>query len=64
MTRTRVIRNPRPRCPAGLTALYSVSNPWPEEDRGRRCACGAELEFLTIVHQPIPDDRPERPTVH
>ena len=37
---------------------------WPEEDRGRRCACGAELEFLTIVHQPIPDDRPGPQVVH
>ena len=38
--------------------------PWPEEDnRCERCACGAELEFLTIVHQHIPD-RPESPTVH
>ncbi len=33
--------------------------PWPEEDnRCERCACGAELEFLTIVHQHIPDGRP------
>jgi hypothetical protein len=27
--------------------------PWPEEDT--RCACGAELEFSTIVHQHIQD---------
>ena len=28
--------------------------PWPEEDTLReRCACGAELELLTIVHQHI-----------
>ncbi len=36
--------------------------PWPEEDN--RCACGAELEFLTIVHQHIPDDRSESSVVH
>ena len=34
--------------------------PWPEEDRGKRCACGAELEFLTIVHRHVPDDRAAR----
>ena len=25
--------------------------PWPEEDIGKRCACGAELEYLTVVYQ-------------
>ena len=29
--------------------------PWPEEDRGKRCACGAELEFFTITHRHIQD---------
>ena len=38
--------------------------PWPEADIGTRCACGAELEFLTIVHRRIPDDRPEPSVVH
>ena len=23
--------------------------PWPEEAIGKRCACGAELEYLTVV---------------
>ena len=32
--------------------------PWPKEDTLReRCACGAKLEFSTIVHQHVPDDR-------
>ena len=49
--------------------IVHVSNddttpPWPEEDRGRRCACGAELEFLTIVHRHVPDGRPEPQVVH
>ncbi len=31
--------------------------PWPEEELvERRCACGAEIELFTIVHQHIPDD--------
>ena len=34
--------------------------PWPEADIGTWCACGAELEFLRIVHQHIPDERPDR----
>ncbi len=38
--------------------------PWSGEVMGRRCACGAELEFLTIVHQHIPDDRPAPSVVH
>ncbi len=37
--------------------------PWPEEEKGERCACGAELEYFTIVHQHIPDDCPESSTV-
>ncbi len=43
---------------------------WPERDEGGRCACGAELEYLSIVHQHIPDycpvitDRSESSTVH
>ena len=37
--------------------------PWPEEI-GKRCACGAEIELLTIVHQQIPDDRPVSAVVH
>ena len=24
---------------------------WPERDKGERCACGAELEYLTAVIQ-------------
>ena len=36
--------------------------PWPEEDSGKRCACGAELELCSIVHQHIPH-RPELPVV-
>ncbi len=47
-----------------IDRVVHVSNddptpPWPCEDGGKRCVCGAELEFLTIVHQHIPDDRPE-----
>ncbi len=38
--------------------------PWPEEERGRRCACGAEIELFTIVHQLLPDDRPASSAVH
>ena len=45
--------------------------PWPEEDIGKRCACGAEMEYLTVVHQHIPDycpvipdQRPESSVVH
>ena len=44
--------------------------PWPNEDTGEWCACGAKMEFFTIVHQLIPDDRPvitdrsESSTVH
>ena len=39
--------------------------PWPEEDnRCERCACGAELEFLTIVHRHSPADRLEPSVVH
>ena len=45
--------------------------PWPERDKGGRCACGAELEYFSIVHQHapdahpvIPDDRPESSVVH
>ncbi len=45
--------------------------PWPEEAIGTRCACGAELDYLSIVHQHIPDDspvipdhRPESSVVH
>ncbi len=39
--------------------------PWPEEDTlCERCACGAKLEFLTIVHQHVPNDRAEPTTVH
>ena len=38
--------------------------PWPEREQGELCACGAELECFTIVHQHIPDDRPESSTVH
>ncbi len=26
---------------------------WPEREQGERCACGAELEYVTIVHQHI-----------
>ena len=30
--------------------------PWPEEDTlCERCACGAELEFLTVTHRHIQD---------
>ena len=52
-----------------MNRIVHVSNedptpPWPEGDSGKRCACGAELEFLTIVHQYVPDDRPEQLTVH
>ena len=25
--------------------------PWPERDQGERCACGAELEYFTVVHE-------------
>ncbi len=25
--------------------------PWPERERGGRCACGAELEYFTVVHE-------------
>ena len=35
--------------------------PWPEEAIGKRCACGAELELFTVVHQHIPDYRPVIP---
>ena len=38
--------------------------PWPEEESGRRCACGAEIELFTIVHQQLPDDRPASSVVH
>ncbi len=38
--------------------------PWPEDVVEKRCACGAELEFLTIVHQHMPNERPEPATVH
>ena len=38
--------------------------PWPEEAIGKLCACGVELEFCTIVHQHVPDDRPESSTIH
>ena len=34
---------------------------WPEEAIAKRCTCGAELEFFTIVHQQIPERRPEPP---
>ena len=34
---------------------------WPGRDEGGRCACGAELEYLSIVHQHIPDDHPAIP---
>ena len=43
-----------------IDRVVHVSNddptpPWPEEDN--RCACGAELEYFSIVHQHVPDDR-------
>ncbi len=39
--------------------------PWPEEDtRCERCACGAELEFFTIVHRHIPAGLAEASVVH
>ena len=38
--------------------------PWPEELVGKRCACGAEIELFTIVHQQLPDDRPASSVVH
>ena len=39
--------------------------PWPEEDNlCERCACGAELEFLRVVHQHIPADGPASAVVH
>ena len=38
--------------------------PWPEEESGRRCACGAEIELFTIVHQQLPDGRPASSVVH
>ena len=35
---------------------------WPEQEQGERCACGAELEYFTIVDilhmEPHPDRRP------
>ena len=35
--------------------------PWPEREQGERCACGAELEYFTIVdvlhREPHPDLR-------
>ena len=37
--------------------------PWPEEI-GKLCACGAEIELFTIVHQHITDDRPEVSPAH
>ncbi len=37
---------------------------WPQEDVGKRCACGAEMELFTIVHQHVPDDRPASVVVH
>ena len=27
--------------------------PWPERDQGERCACGAALAYVAIVHQHI-----------
>ena len=33
--------------------------PWPDGDTGGRCVCGAEMELRTIVHQHVPDDRPD-----
>ncbi len=30
---------------------HEPTPPWPEEDKGERCACGAELEYLTVVYQ-------------
>ena len=30
---------------------HEPTPPWPEEDKGERCACGVELEFLTVVIQ-------------
>ena len=30
--------------------------PWPEGDSREWCACGAKMEFFTIVHQHITDD--------
>ena len=38
--------------------------PWPNEDTGEWCACGAKMEFFTIVHQLIPDDGPVIPDDH
>ena len=29
--------------------------PWPEQDQGRRCSCGTELEYFTIIHQRLPE---------
>jgi len=26
------------------------TTPWPERDQGERCACGAALEYFTVVH--------------
>ena len=43
---------------------HEPTPPWPEEEKGERCACGAELEYFTIVHQHIPDDRLESSTIH
>ena len=37
--------------------------PWPE-DRGKRCACGAEMKLSTIVHQHIQDAPPTSAVVH
>ena len=30
---------------------HEPTPPWPEEDEGARCTCGAELEYLTVVYQ-------------
>ena len=30
---------------------HEPTPPWPEEEKGGRCACGAELDYLTVVYQ-------------
>ena len=40
------------------------TTPWPEREQGERCACGAVLEYVQIVHQHLPGDHPEAATVH
>ena len=38
--------------------------PWPEREHGERCACGAELEYVTIVNELHMGAHPESAAAH